>query len=56
MGPDTIVSAEYIQSYSHSDCFYTSKGVTPDMTTGVEVPFEKIRLTYDPTLGDVGSA
>jgi hypothetical protein len=49
LGPETFFSPEGLQIVSNSDCSYI-EGVTLDMLTGVEVPSEKIRPTYDPTL------
>jgi hypothetical protein len=54
-GPDVYFAAEDLQILTKSDCFYI-EGVTPDMPAGVEVPFESIRLIYNPEKGDVGSA
>jgi hypothetical protein len=55
LGPDIFVTAEDLQILTNSDCFYM-KGVTPDMPGGVEVPFERIRLVYNPQTGNMGSA
>jgi hypothetical protein len=53
--PDILVTAEDMQILTNSDCFY-KKGVTPDTPGGVEVPFDRIRLFYNPQTGKVGSA
>jgi hypothetical protein len=47
IGPNIFVSAEDLQILTDSDCFYF-QGVTIDVPAGVEVPFERIRLIYDP--------
>jgi hypothetical protein len=55
LGPNIFVSAEDLQILTDSDCFYI-RGVTLDVPAGVEVPFERIRLTYDPKNCEEGSA